>query len=80
LTYEIRAKFYQTSDFGYESFKHDWYASPSTNPQQLEKILNGSGAFANLDAATRTRISSLIHDKNAPTPWPRFLECSKQPC
>jgi hypothetical protein len=66
LTYEIRENFYQTDDFGYESFKHDWYASPSSNPQQLEKIVNASGAFANLDAATRTQITALIYDKNDP--------------
>ena len=66
LTYEMRKRFSQTDEFGHRSFKHDWYASPSNNPQQMEKILNGGGFLANLDAATRTQIQNLIHDKNDP--------------
>jgi hypothetical protein len=66
LTYDIRAAFYQTDDWGYESFKHGWYSAPSQNARKVAEVLERNGALAHLDAATRTRVNALIHDSTDP--------------
>lgn len=66
LTYNIRAAFYQTDGWGYESFKHDWYEAPSQNARLVAEVLESNGALAHLDTATRTRVNALIHDAGDP--------------